>query len=82
MRKDSYICIMTKSITPFSVNRVGNTDEYSVGWTEWDGHCMCTRLTKRGVVTVTNTQPNTIDNFQPSILDLEKAIRKKYYGNN
>lgn len=62
------------SITPYSIHRIDNSDNYKVSWTEWDGNCMCTRITKHGVISVPD--------HDTEFLIVQQAIIDKYYGDN
>lgn len=65
---------LTPSITPFKLSKIDDSNDYRVSWTEWDGNCMCTRITRHGVITVTDDKSE----FQ----DIQQAIIDKYYGDD
>lgn len=64
-------------ILPYAYKRLGLSTEYEVAWNEWDGSCMCSKIEKRGVVTIAGDE-----DFDPDLMDLTKAIRLKYHGDN
>lgn len=73
-----YIFLFMKmTIVPYACKRLKDSNTYEVAWNEWDGGCMCSRLNKRGTVDL-----EMEEGFEPSIVELEKAIRLKYHGNN
>lgn len=50
---------------------------YEVAWSEWDGHCMCSRVTKTGEV-----EYNDPEGLPPDLRDMQKLVGIKYYGDN
>lgn len=64
-------------IAPYAAKRIDDSDTFEVAWNEWDGNCMCSKVNKRGTIEFKST-----DGFDPDIIDLEKAIRSKYHGDN
>lgn len=59
-----------QKILPKKWDKTGSGAQ-EVAWLEWDGHCMCTKISRKGLVELPDN---------PTLVDVTDAIRKQIYG--